>query len=90
MALALLVQLRELSIGNFERLSVSLACTLLLVQAVVIESARGQGPSGQQVGGQGEVRAFLTKYCQDCHQGENADAKFDITEYYDVQVLETF
>lgn len=91
-ALALLVQLRELSIGNFERLSVSLACTLLLVQAVVIESARGQqvggqGPSGQQVGGQGEVRAFLTKYCQDCHQGENADAKFDITEYYDVQVL---
>jgi hypothetical protein len=28
-------------------------------------------------------RDFLAKYCQDCHQGSDAEAKFDVTEYFD-------
>jgi len=28
------------------------------------------------------AREFLAKYCQDCHQGADAEAKFDVTEYF--------
>lgn len=33
------------------------------------------------------ARDFLAKYCQDCHQGADAEAKFDVTEYFDDGVI---
>jgi len=91
-ASALLFQFRGSSFGIVQRLLASLACALFIVHVGAMERVAGQ--QVQDIAAQDvavhdieAVRRFLTKYCQDCHQGENADAKFDITEYYDARVI---
>lgn len=81
-ALAVFLPRRWSFVGFFQR-------PLFIVASVLAFAF--VGPERELVGkeedGHQEVRAFLTKYCQDCHQGEDADAKFDITEYYDPRVI---